>query len=128
MGEKFIPISEVPPTYDSNKIVKLYNPLTKVFHHDFKGKDIKVPKGLTDFTEPLAYFLAKHIAEAELQAPVQENELQLREIDPDGENWRKMVKAFQGVRPADVVARINELVLDPGNKKDAKRIKELQAA
>ena len=128
MGEKFIPISEVPPTYDPLKLVKIHNPFSTIFKHDHDGKEIKLPKGLSDITEPIAWFLAHHMAEQEMQAPLTAKELEVRGSDLAGENWSQITKASEGLKPQDVAKRAAELVLDPTNKKDAKRIKELQAA
>lgn len=125
MGEKFTPISQVKPTYDPIKIVKLHNPLGKVFEHDFDGNPYKIPKGLSDWTEPLAHFFAKHIASRELGAGRAKAELAERakglEMNKDD-----VVLLSKGLKPGDVKARATELVLDPKDGPQAKKIKELE--
>jgi len=125
MGEKFTPISQVTPTYDPIKIVKLYNPLGKVFEHDFDGKPYKIPKGLSDWTEPLAHFFAKHIASRELGAGLAKAELAERakglEMNKDD-----IVHLSKGLKPAEVKERATELVLDPADGPQAKKIKAIQ--
>jgi len=125
MGEKFTPISQVTPTYDPNKIVKLHNPLGKVFEHDFDGNPYKIPKGLSDWTEPLAHFFSDHIAATELSAGMREAELDERakglEMNKDD-----IVLLSKGLKPADVKARALELVLDPKDGPQAKQIKKIE--
>jgi len=128
MGEKFIPIADVIPTYDPTKIVKLYNPFTKIFKHAFDGKEVQVKAGLSDHTEPLAHFLAKHIATEELVPPAVKAELEERHKPMNERSWEHVQELSKGVAPAVINKRAAELVLDPTNKKDAKKIKELEAA
>jgi len=128
MGEKFIPIADVPPTYDATKIVKLYNPAKTIFKHQFDGKDIKVKPGLSDQTEPIAHFLAKHMATQELTEPARDAEREARSKPFTERSYEHIQDLSKGIAPTVINARANELVLDPNVKKQAAKIKELQTA
>lgn len=134
MGEKFVPIADVPPTYEPTKIVKIHNPFSTIFKHDHDGKEVRVPKGLSDITEPMAWFMAHHMAEQELVEPLAERERELRSVSIGDENWGKITQAIRGLKPEDVAKRAAEFVLDPNSNDKAvakaakERIKELQAA
>ena len=127
MPDGIIPIDQVPKDYDPNKVVKLYNPLDKAFKWNYDGKEQRVPKGLSDWTEPLANLLAKHMAEQELLVPIIEHEKEVRGKPFNERNWEVVNEASKGVSAVIAAERAKELVLDPNDKKDAKKIKELAA-
>ena len=128
MADNVTPISAVPKDYDETKIVWLYNPFTKIHYDTFDSKPVKIPKGLSMQSEPLARMVAKHMAEKELTDPAKAAELAERGKDHNDRSWERVTELSKGVSSDRVRERVAELVLDPDDKKDAKRIKELQAA
>ncbi len=110
---KFIPIEAVPKDFDADKVKGLFNPLKVPFVHTYAGKVITVPAGeFLSTTEPIAFHLAKHLAEKILHEGL--NESLIEQFPGDTEQGRPKwkVQSNKFIAKKDVFALRNQLVFD----------------
>ena len=110
---KFIPIEAVPRDFDADKPKGLFNPLKVPFTHSYAGKSITVQPGqFFSTTEPIAFHLAKHLAEKILHEGL--NQELLEQFPGDTEQGRPKWKVQQNkfISKTDLLELRNQLVFD----------------